>query len=148
MSHVGCMVREAGTEQESGPDNCVEQEQQQEQPAIKKKLSDSIGRFFEQFRVVRRALVHPQVPWHAKAIAGCAVLYVVSPIQLIPNFIPVIGQTDDVVAVMLAIRYLKRHVPQVVLDECKNRSRTSTGTMLETNSLQIPKPQLLRRAPD
>jgi uncharacterized membrane protein YkvA (DUF1232 family) len=102
----------------------------EEQQAMKKKLRASIGRFLEQFRVIRRAVVHPQVPWHAKAIAGCAVLYVVSPIQLIPNFIPIIGQTDDVVAVMLAIKYLKRHVPQVVLDECKNRSRKSTEEII------------------
>jgi uncharacterized membrane protein YkvA (DUF1232 family) len=102
----------------------------EEQQAMKKNLRASIGRLLEQFRVIRRAVVHPQVPWHAKAIAGCAVLYVVSPIQLIPNFIPIIGQTDDVVAVMLAIKYLKRHVPQVVLDECKNRSRKSTEEII------------------
>jgi uncharacterized membrane protein YkvA (DUF1232 family) len=66
--------------------------------------------------------VHPQVPWHAKAVAGCAVLYVVSPIQIIPNFIPIIGQMDDVLVVTLAIKYLKRYVPQDVLDECESNS--------------------------
>jgi uncharacterized membrane protein YkvA (DUF1232 family) len=60
------------------------------------------------------------VPWHAKTVAGCAVLYVISPIQLIPNFIPVIGQLDDVLVVTLAIKFLRRSVPQSVLDECEN----------------------------
>lgn len=80
--------------------------------------------FFKQFRIIRRALRHPQVPWYAKAVAGCAVLYVFSPIQLIPNFIPVIGQMDDVLVVSLAIKYLRRCVPQNVLDDCENDSRT------------------------
>ena len=34
--------------------------------------------------IIRQALVHPQVPWHAEAVAGCALLYVVSPIQITP----------------------------------------------------------------
>ena len=78
-----------------------------------------IRRLFEEFRVIRRAVVHPRVPWHAKAVAGCAVLYIVSPIQVIPNFIPVIGQMDDVAVVFLTLRYLRRFVPASVLEECR-----------------------------
>jgi uncharacterized membrane protein YkvA (DUF1232 family) len=72
--------------------------------------------------VIRRALKHPQVPWYAKAGLGCCVLYVVSPIQLIPNFIPVIGQMDDVVVVILGIKLLRRSVPPHVLEELQNES--------------------------
>jgi uncharacterized membrane protein YkvA (DUF1232 family) len=71
---------------------------------------------------MRRALKHPQVPWHAKAVAGCAVLYVFSPIQLIPNFIPIIGQLDDVLVVSLGVKFLRRSVPQTVIDECESDS--------------------------
>ena len=85
-------------------------------------LKNQIGRFFKQFRVLRRALKHPQVPWYAKAGVGCAVLYVLSPIQIIPNFIPVIGQMDDVLAITLAIKLLRRSVPPHVLEECENES--------------------------
>jgi uncharacterized membrane protein YkvA (DUF1232 family) len=83
-------------------------------------LSESVKHFFKQFRIIRRALVHRQVPWHAKMVVGCAVLYVVSPIQLIPNFIPIVGQLDDVFVVALAVKFLRRCVPQTVLDECEN----------------------------
>ena len=55
---------------------------------------NSIKGVFKQFRIIRRALIHPDVPW--QAVAGCAVLYVFSPIQIIPNLIWVIGQMDDV----------------------------------------------------
>jgi uncharacterized membrane protein YkvA (DUF1232 family) len=79
-----------------------------------------IRQFFQQFRIIRRAVRHPQVPLHAKIVAGCAVLYVFSPIQLIPNFIPIIGQMDDVLVVSLGIKFLRRFVPQNVLDDCEN----------------------------
>ncbi len=100
------------------------------------KLKSSIKHVFKQFRIIRRALVHPQVPWHAKAVAGCAVLYVVSPIQIIPNFIPIIGQMDDVLVVTMGMKYLRRHVPQSVLDECESTSRIPR----KSNMLVSPDP--------
>ena len=100
------------------------------------KLKGSIKHVFKQFRIIRRALVHPQVPWHAKAVAGCAVLYVVSPIQIIPNFIPIIGQMDDVLVVTMGMKYLRRHVPQSVLDECESTSRIPR----KSNMLVSPDP--------
>ena len=87
-------------------------------------LKTSVRRFCQQFRIIRRALRHPRVPWYAKMVAGCAVLYVFSPIQLIPNFIPIIGQTDDVLVVTLGIKFLRKYVPQDVLDECERDART------------------------
>ena len=83
-------------------------------------LKKRARKLLDGFRTILRALVHPQVPWHAKLICGCAVLYVVSPIQLIPNFIPILGQMDDVVVVGLALRVLKRYAPQTALEECQD----------------------------
>lgn len=83
----------------------------------------SIRQFLQQFRIIRRALRHPRVPLFAKLVAGCTVLYVFSPIQLIPNFIPIIGQMDDVLVVGLGIKFLRKYVPQPVLDECASDGR-------------------------
>ena len=44
-------------------------------------------------------------------------LWVLSPIDLIPEFLPVIGPLDDVIVVALALRYAARHVPREALDE-------------------------------
>ena len=87
-------------------------------------LKARAGELFKQFRILTRAFVHPDVPWYAKLVCGCSVLYIVSPIQLIPNFIPVIGQMDDVLVISLSIKLLKRSIPQAVLDECTNGSHT------------------------
>ena len=65
-------------------------------------------------RVLRR---DPRVPRRAKVAVTVAALWVLSPIDLIPEFLPVIGPLDDVIAVALLLRYAARTVPrQVILD--------------------------------
>jgi uncharacterized membrane protein YkvA (DUF1232 family) len=62
---------------------------------------------------------HPRTPWYAKLVAICAAGYVFSPVQLIPNFIPVIGCLDDVLVVFLGAKLLKRLTPADVLTACR-----------------------------
>lgn len=60
---------------------------------------------------------HPDVPRRAKIALLVAVVWVVSPIDLIPEFLPVIGPLDDVVAVVLLLRFAARSIPRdIVLD--------------------------------
>lgn len=66
---------------------------------------------------VRRLRAHPAVPRRAKVAVGLAGLWLLSPLDLIPEFLPVIGQLDDVVVVALALRYAARRVPRDVLYE-------------------------------
>ena len=58
-----------------------------------------------------------RVPRRAKVVVGLAGLWVLSPIDLVPEFLPVIGPLDDVVVVVLALRYAARQVPREVLFE-------------------------------
>jgi uncharacterized membrane protein YkvA (DUF1232 family) len=64
---------------------------------------------------VRRLRKDPRVPRRAKVAVVIAGLWVASPIDLIPEFIPVIGPLDDIVVVALALRYAGRQVPREVL---------------------------------
>lgn len=64
---------------------------------------------------VRRLRKDPRVPRGAKIAIVLAGLWVASPIDLIPEFLPVIGPLDDVVVVALALRYAGRRVPRDVL---------------------------------
>lgn len=66
---------------------------------------------------VRRLRSDPRVPRRAKLAVGFAGLWVLSPIDLIPEFLPVIGPLDDVVVVAFALRYAARQVPEEVLFE-------------------------------
>jgi uncharacterized membrane protein YkvA (DUF1232 family) len=65
----------------------------------------------------RRLRADPRVPRRAKIAVAVAALWVLSPIDLIPEFLPVIGPLDDVVVVALALRYAARSVPREVLFE-------------------------------
>src|SRR5262245_34304450 len=64
---------------------------------------------------VRRLRKDPRVPRRAKVAVVFAGLWVASPIDLIPEFLPIIGPLDDVVVVALALRYAARQVPRDVL---------------------------------
>src|SRR5262247_3127363 len=59
----------------------------------------------------------PRVPWYAKAVALAVAAYALSPIDLIPDFIPVIGYLDDLIIVPLGILLAVRLIPADVLAE-------------------------------
>jgi uncharacterized membrane protein YkvA (DUF1232 family) len=59
----------------------------------------------------------PRVPWHAKALAICVAAYALSPIDLIPDFVPVLGYLDDVVIVPLGSMLAVRMIPEPLMAE-------------------------------
>src|SRR5512133_1954353 len=62
---------------------------------------------------------HPLTPWYAKVLALAVVAYALSPIDLIPDFIPVLGYLDDLLIVPGGILLVARLVPPPVLAECR-----------------------------
>ena len=61
----------------------------------------------------------PRVPLHARIFAACVVGYAFSPIDLIPDFIPVLGYLDDLILVPLGILLALRMIPAEVMAECR-----------------------------
>ncbi len=59
----------------------------------------------------------PRVPWYAKALALCIAGYALSPIDLIPDFIPVLGYLDDVILLPLGIWAVVKLIPPEVMAE-------------------------------
>ncbi|HSU11693.1 MAG TPA: DUF1232 domain-containing protein, partial [Pseudonocardia sp.] len=83
-------------------------------PGVAKDLAGFLPDCVTAMRTLR---TDPRVPRRAKIALLVAVLWVLSPIDLIPEFLPVIGPLDDVIAVALLLRYAGRTVPrQVLLD--------------------------------
>lgn len=68
-------------------------------------------------RLLWRVARDPRVPWTAKAVAGGAVAYVVSPVDVIPDFIPGVGRLDDLWIIIRALRYLAAAAGYEVLQE-------------------------------
>jgi len=67
--------------------------------------------------LIRRLRKDPRVPRSARIAVGFALVYVLSPIDLIPEFLPVIGPLDDVVVVALVLRWAARRVPRDAIHE-------------------------------
>src|SRR4030081_1273751 len=66
----------------------------------------------------------PRVPWYAKVLAIAVAAYALSPIDLIPDFIPVVGYLDDLILVPLGVALVVRLVPAEVLADCRQRAET------------------------
>ena len=73
------------------------------------------------------AVRDPRVPWYAKAVGACVIAYALSPIDLIPDFIPVLGYLDDLVLVPLGLLLMLRLIPPNILAE----HRVAAATMVE-----------------
>jgi uncharacterized membrane protein YkvA (DUF1232 family) len=83
-----------------------------------------INRWKEWARTIRRdahalylAARDPRVPWYAKALAIAVAAYAASPIDLIPDFIPVIGYVDDLILVPLGIALVIKLIPAEIMAE-------------------------------
>jgi len=66
---------------------------------------------------------HPLTPWYAKVFTGLVVAYAFSPIDLIPDFIPILGYLDDLLLVPLGIALALRMIPATVMDACRAQAQ-------------------------
>jgi len=64
----------------------------------------------------------PRTPWYAKVFAGCVVAYALSPVDLIPDFIPVLGYLDDVILLPVGVYVALKMVPADVMDEARKKA--------------------------
>jgi len=65
----------------------------------------------------------PRVPWYARIFAACVVGYAFSPIDLIPDPIPIIGYLDDLILIPLGVVLALKMIPEEVMAECRERSQ-------------------------
>lgn len=67
----------------------------------------------------------PRVPWYVRVFAGFVVAYAFSPIDLIPDVIPILGYLDDLVLVPLGIILVLKMIPPAVLAECREKAEAA-----------------------
>lgn len=70
------------------------------------------------------AIKHPQTPWYARLFAAIVTAYALSPIDLIPDFIPILGYLDDLILVPVGVWLLLKMVPQQVLMDSRAQAQT------------------------
>ena len=68
------------------------------------------------------ALKRKETPWYAKILAAAVVVYALSPVDLVPDFIPVLGYLDDVIILPALIALAVKLIPESVFGECRMQS--------------------------
>ncbi|MGL5063285.1 MAG: YkvA family protein [Microcoleus sp.] len=81
------------------------------------------------------ASIDRRVPWYARVLAGVTVAYAFSPIDLIPDFIPILGYLDDLLIVPLGIWLVLKMIPPAVLTECREKAAAEIERGKPTNQV-------------
>ncbi len=87
--------------------------------SIGEKLKQIASKLKAEFEFYRRLQQHPQTPILAKALLWLAISYVLMPFDLIPDFLPVIGQLDDLVIVPILLYWALKLTPATVIAACR-----------------------------
>jgi uncharacterized membrane protein YkvA (DUF1232 family) len=90
--------------------------------SVLEKIKRWAGTLRGNIKALSLARKDPRVPWAAKAVLVLVVAYALSPIDLIPDFIPVLGLLDDLILLPLGIALAIRLMPKDVWAECQLRA--------------------------
>ena len=93
-----------------------------EQPTLFARLRATAKQLKRNITALYFAFRDPRTPWYAKAVIACVVAYALSPIDLIPDFIPVLGYLDDLLLLPLGIYLALKLMPVEVLMDARRRA--------------------------
>ncbi len=88
--------------------------------AFKERIED----LKQEIKALRIAVSEDLVPWHVKLLILFTVGYALSPIDLIPDFIPVLGLLDDLIIIPLLIYFILKMIPEEVMQYCRKEAET------------------------
>ena len=86
------------------------------------KLKERANKLKTDIPAVFLALKKKETPWYAKVVAAIVVIYALSPIDLIPDFIPILGYADDIIILPALIALTLKLIPKSVFAECRAQS--------------------------
>lgn len=87
------------------------------------RLKTILAAFKTELKTYQLVLKDKRTPRAAKWLLGAAVAYFLSPVDLIPDFIPVLGQMDDLLVVPMLVKLALRMIPAEVITDCRERAR-------------------------
>ncbi len=96
-------------------------------------LKENVKKLKSEIQVLAIAYSDPRTPWTAKLLIGLTVGYLLSPIDLIPDFIPVLGIVDDLILVPLLIKASIKLIPETVIDEAREEALKNPKRMKKNN---------------
>jgi uncharacterized membrane protein YkvA (DUF1232 family) len=90
------------------------------------KLKERASRLKRELHALWLAYCDPRTPWLARVLIVCIIAYALSPIDLIPDPIPIIGHLDDLILLPLGITLAIRMIPDSVMADCRERARQAS----------------------
>lgn len=99
------------------------------------KLKKKVKKLKSEIQVLTIAYSDPRTPWTAKFLIGLTVGYLLSPIDLIPDFIPILGILDDLILVPLLITASIKLIPEIVMLEARAEAIKNPKRMKKNNWL-------------
>ena len=91
----------------------------------------------QETRALAIAYRDPRTPWYARALTALTIAYALSPIDLIPDFVPVLGYLDDLVLVPLGIALAVRAIPREVMDDARHTAQSADETVARKGALLV-----------
>ena len=99
------------------------------------RLKTSAQRLKKESYALYHAYRDPRVPWYAKLLAAFVVAHTLSPIDLIPDFIPVLGYLDDLIITPLGLVLVLKMIPEEVMIEAREKAEISMNSSKKTSRL-------------
>lgn len=103
-----------------------------------------LGRLRQRARAIKKdtyviylASRDPRTPWYAKVLAGAIVAYALSPIDLIPDFVPILGYLDDLIIVPAGIALAVKMIPEAVLADCRLKAQLALAKPTNTKAAVV-----------
>ena len=90
-----------------------------------KKLKSFSKQLKQELAIYRLVLKHPKTPWLAKLFLGLAVAYLLLPFDLIPDFIPVLGQLDEIIIIPVLVYLALLFIPKTIIQECREQVQSA-----------------------
>ncbi len=90
-----------------------------------KKLKYFSKQLKQELAVYRLVLKHPKTPWLAKLFLGLAIAYLLLPFDLIPDFIPVLGQLDEIIIIPVLVYLALLFIPKTIIQECRDQVQSA-----------------------
>ena len=91
---------------------------------LKKRAKNLISQLYALYLAYR----DPRVPWYAKAFGAMVLAYALSPVDLIPDFIPVLGYLDDIVLIPLGIMLAVKMIPKEIMEGCRRSAEVALSS--------------------
>ena len=95
--------------------------------AMKTLLKEKFYKVQLHTKTLHLASKRPELPLPTRALAAAVAIYALSPVDLIPDFIPVIGNVDDIILVPLAFLLVRKMIPEPIMRECRCEAEQELG---------------------